>query len=231
MAKSTLTKNQGGRPKGSKDKKPRKRKLPGTKASRSAAAKKAAETRRRKREEKAAAMKPAIERPDVKVTPYPRAGDDPAFQAVLDRAAASAEQAKAERTQQQEQSAGPEEPEQLLSESDVREWVAWPFMLWAQANGMESLLLSAREAESLAEPLTSILNRHGVGSVLPPDAVDALRLGARITPVMAERFSQIKHERQKRAGHGGPRNPERGTEHGGAARPVQGAAISEPKER
>ena len=137
-AKSTLTKNQGGRPTGSRDKKPRRRKAAGTKASRSAAAKKAAATRRQKKAEREAAMRPAVERPDVEVTPYPRAGDNPAFEDVLGRASASAEKAKADRAGRQEQSAGPAEPEELLSESDVREWVAWPFMLWAQANGMES---------------------------------------------------------------------------------------------
>lgn len=214
-----------------------------TKKQRSDAAKKAAETRRRKKAAKEAAMKqqqrPDFEKPEVEVTPYPRAGDNEQFFKTLDKAAGQAEAAKATREQATSSEAGqPEADEpQLLRDTDVAEWVAWPFMLWAQSQQMPSLLLSDREAASIAEPLTSIMNRHGVGDVLPPDAVDALRVGARITPVMTERFRQVKLEREKRKRAGGKGvSPETGSAdkgQGGSGRPVQGVQRGqayEPKE-
>ena len=222
-SKTTLTHERTCRPAGSKDKK--KRQVPKGKVAaqkRSEAAKKAAETRRQRRAEQTA-KRPDVEYNTVETTPYPRAGDNPEFRAFLEEAR-SAAQEKGDQGQKPKPSDVP-----LLVIDDVVEWVAWPFMLWAQTNNLKSLMLTGAEARSLAEPLTTILNRHGVGDIVPPDVLDGLRLAARLTPVMSERFCQVKAERQKRAGQGGSRNLNVGGAQGGAP-PVQGAPTPAPKE-
>jgi len=240
---SGLTRNKQGRPKGTKDRRKRKPRsdTKAAMAKRSAAAKKAAATRRRQRAEKEAAIKkgapdldpqkkrPDVERPDVEVTPYPRAGESADFVAFLDQVRSQSEHDKARRESERTQAANPIEPAEPLSVKDVAEWVAWPFLVWSQSQKMQSLMLSDAEAASLAEPLTSILNRHGAGDLIPPDYLDGLKLAARATPVMTQRFSLIKAERQKRGGQGGPQPPGPAAEHGGSS-PVQGAPMSKPKE-
>ena len=226
-----LTQNKTGRPKGKKDSKPRKSRSD-TKAAakrRSEAAKKAAATRRQQRAEKEQKLKPDVERPNVEVTPYPRTGDSLEFKAFLEETRLEAEQEKAQRESERAQAAKPVEPGELLKAQDVAEWVAWPFLAWAQSQNMKSLLLTDAEALSLAEPLTSILNRHGVGDLIPPDMLDGLQFAARATPVMTSRFGQIKAERQKRGGQGGPQTPGWTAGQGGPP-PVQGAPSSKPKE-
>jgi len=227
-----LTNNPTGRPKGSKDKK--KRKIQDTAAAakkRSEAAKKAAATRRQQRAEKAEALKaehPAAERPDVQVTPYPRAGDSPEFEQYVEDQKAHFARAEAAERAEQIKTPQPIPPGELLQVKDVAEWVAWPFLLWSQTTNMKSLLLTDAEAIDLAEPLTSIMNRHGIGDLVPPDVLDGLKFGARATPVMTERFCQVKRERQKRAGHGGPVDQGGGGQ--GGPSPVQGAPHTAPKE-
>jgi len=226
-----LTQNKTGRPKGKKDSKQRKPRSD-TKAAakkRSEAAKKAAKTRRRQRAEKEQKLKPEIEIPKVEVTPYPRAGDSPEFKDFIEETRLKAEQEKAQRESERIKESKPIEPAELLKAQDVAEWVAWPFLMWAQANNMKSLLLTDAEAINLAEPLTSILNRHGVGDLIPPDLLDGLQFAARSTPVMTFRFGQIKAERQKRGEQGGSREPGWTGEQGGSP-PVQGAPVSKPKE-
>jgi hypothetical protein len=226
-----LTDNRTGRPKGRKDKKLRKRKedTAAAQKKRSDAAKQAARTRARQRAEKAATMKadrPDVEKSTVKVTPYPRAGDNPEFEAFLNTTKAQADQQSDRRDPG---SQAPKTPGELLQVKDVAEWCAWPFMLWAQSNNLSTLKLTDAEALDLAEPLTSILNRHGVADVVPPDVLDILKFTARATPVMADRFSQIKRERRKRTGDGAPVDVNVGAGHGGPA-PVQGAQQRQPKE-
>lgn len=218
-----LTKNRTGRPLGSKDKKKRRPKAD-TKAAakqRSDAAKKAATTRAKLKAEKAAklqAERPPVEKSDVQMTPYPRAGDNPEFQAFINEAKAQADRQDDRRDPGQRQAPG-----ELLQVKDVAEWCAWPFMVWAQSQNIKTLMLTDAEANDLAEPLTNILNRHGVADIVSPDVLDALKFAARATPVMTDRFGQIKRERQKRAGKGVPENQGGGDK--GVSPPAQGASI------
>lgn len=224
----TLTHNRTGRPTGSKDKRPRK--IRDTKAAakkRSDAAKKAAVTRAKKRAEKAASLRadrPDVERAEVEPTPYPRAGDNPEFREFLEELKAQDDKKDTPRT-------AAAAPGELLQVKDVAEWVAWPFMVWATKNNLKDLMLTDAESMELAEPLTSILNRHGVAELVPPDVMDGLKLAARTTPVMVERFDRVKRERQRRAaaGEGAPVQPNVTGLHGGGPA-VQGAPIQAPKE-
>lgn len=167
-----------GRPKGKKDSKPRKDKR--TPAQRSQASKKAAETKRLNAEKKQSRQ----------------AGDNPEFEAKLEQLA----------PEKQDQPA--EVPiDLLLSIDDVKEWVHWPFTSWAQFNHLADLKLNDDEAKSLAGPLTNILNRHGIGEVIPPDMLDGLKIAGRLSPIMIERFKIIRAERKKRqAEQGSPDN-------------------------
>jgi len=184
---------------------------------------------KKKAEQKA--DKPLIEKPDVKVTPYPRTGDNPEFEGVLDRVGLEA--------QKPEQKGPAKEPApakgtEILSVADVAEWVGWPFLLWAQANELDSLTLSTKEALSVAEPVTAILNRHGTGRIIPPDYVDALRAGARLTPILGDRLRWIKKERERRAAAGGgdSHEPTPFVKEQGGNGPVkvqQGAKATKPK--
>ena len=175
--------------------------------------------------------KSVVERSGVKITPYPRAGDNKDFEGVLDRVGLEKEPTPKEKP-------GPGVPtpsrpgigDELLTVPDVAEWVAWPFMLWAQTNTLPALALSAKEANSVAEPLTSILNRHGASRVMPPDMVDGLKAGARLTPIMATRLEAIKKERERQdpGKTPGPRNEMPPSQ--GSATSAQGAAPTKPVE-
>lgn len=182
--------------------------------------------------------KPPIEKVDVEVTPYPRAGDNKDFEDILDRVGLereSSSESKPATPAMPAKPAGPASGDEILSVADVAEWVAWPFLLWAQSNELPGLSLSTKEAKSIAEPLTSILNRHETGKVIPPDVVDALRAGARLTPVMAERVAMIKKERDRQAAGASPDNHKPGPsgkkdipkDH---IRVEQGARATKPKE-
>jgi len=200
-------------------------------------AQKAADTMRKRRLKaeqlkKAAelqAEKSPIEKSDVKVTPYPRTGDNADFEGILDRVGLEA--------QKQEQREPGKEPApakgtEILTVADVAEWVGWPFLLWAQANELDSLTLSTKEALSVAEPVTAILNRHGTGRIIPPDYVDGLRAGARLTPILGDRFHRIKKERQRRAAAGGGDSLEPAPfvkERTGPVKVQQGATATKPK--
>ena len=198
-------------------------------------AQKAAATRKRnklqaeeyaRQAQPAKAEKPDIEKSNVEVTPYPRAVDNKKFEGALDNIGSAA--ARPVETEPAKPAAPtPAIAVELLTAADVAEWVAWPFLLWSQNNDMPSLQLSAKEATSVAEPLTTILNRHGAAKHLPPDAIDALKIGARVTPIMSDRFAAIKSEREKRAAAG------EGDKHSPApfaTATVQGAQATKPKE-
>jgi len=229
---SKLTHNPTGRPAGRRDTKKRKLKdTAAAKKARSLAAKRAAATRKKQREQKAATLqghRPAVETSDVKVTPYPRTGDSPEFVEFIDqqrRVKAQAEQT--ERTEQLK-SEQPPQPVELLQVADVAEWVAWPFMIWGQANDLPSLMLSSTESRELAEPLTSICNRHGVGDLIPPDLLDGLKFFARATPVMTDRFKSIKAERIRRGDGSSQTSSVTGRK--GVRPGAQGAPMTAPKE-
>lgn len=148
--------------------------------------------------------RPFIEKSDVKITPYPRTGNNKKFEDILDRnLGEEKEPASKQQAAKPKPPDGPALTPEILEVADVAEWVAWPFMFWAQINSMPTLRLLPQEATSLAEPLTSILNRHGATRVLPPDAIDGLKVSARLTPIMADRFRGIQTERAKRAKAGG----------------------------
>ncbi|KKN30919.1 hypothetical protein LCGC14_0829100 [marine sediment metagenome] len=210
-----------------------KKKKASKKADKRTPGQKGADTRRKMRDDAMARKLGAVEKSPVTVTPYPRAGDNPEFEGVLDRVALEKESSPASKpatmpaTQSQ-----PDKPAvggEILSIADVAEWVAWPFMLWAQMNDLASLALSTKEAKSVAEPLTSILNRHGASRVLPPDVVDGLKASARLTPILGDRFEAIKKEKDRRANAGEP------TPTNVASGPVgkkvdQGAAATKPRE-
>ena len=119
-------------------------------------------------------------------------------------------------------------PAELLTVADVAEWVAWPFLLWSQSNDLPSLQLSGKEATSVAEPLTTILNRHGATKYLPPDAIDGLKVAARVTPILSDRFAAIKSEREKRAAPG--KSYAAQTPGWADTAPVQGAQATKPRE-
>lgn len=160
------------RPKGRKDSKPRKKKS----------------IKKKKSEKKQDKRQPP------EITPYPKAGDNPEFEGLLDRA--DLEEPQKKQPPKVELPPG----EQFLSAKDVTEWVQWPFASWAVYNKMPQLKISDTEALSIAEPLTNILNRHGVGELIPPDMLDGLKIAGRLTPIMSERFKAIKAERLRRHG-------------------------------
>ena len=201
-------------------------------------AQKAADTMRKRRLEAAAKKKPEktpgkplTERPDVKVTPYPRTGDNADFEGVLDRVGLEAQKPKQKEPGKEP---APAEGTEILTVADVAEWVGWPFLLWSQANELPGLALTPKEAQSLAEPVTAILNRHGTGRVIPPDYVDALRAGARLTPIMGDRLHRIKKERQRRAAAGGDNHDAKPfvkkPGDNGSVKVQQGATATKPKE-
>ena len=126
----------------------------------------------------------------VQTTPWPRAADNQDFEGLLDQVAATYEP-KAEPSAERE-SAG-------LQSSDVAEWVKWPFDVWASSQKLPALKISTQEAESVAEPLTRLLNRHGVAEAISPDVLDSMQVIGRLTPIMSVRIGEIKAERARRA--------------------------------
>lgn len=191
----------------------------------------------RKRRDDAAAKKleglsierPDVEKSNVEITPYPRTSDNKEFESIL-----NGNLGEEKEPASKPQAAKPKAPDapaltpEILDVADVAEWVAWPFMFWAQINSMPTLRLLPQEATSLAEPLTSILNRHGATRVLPPDAIDGLKVSARLTPIMADRFRGIQTERARRAAGGG--SPSRPAPGPSRMEYPQGAQATKPKE-
>ncbi len=172
--------------------------------------------------------KPLIEKPDVVITPYPRTGDNKNFEDVLDNVG-SADGRPVKTEPAKPAVPTPAITAELLTVEDVAEWVAWPFLLWAQSNDLERLAISAKEATSVAEPLTTILNRHGAAKHLPPDAIDALKVGARVTPILLDRFAAIKQERIRRKAVAAGASPAAAAQ--ASVQPgAQGAAATKPKE-
>lgn len=164
-----------------------------------------------------------IEISDVKVTPYPRAGDNKAFEGLLDRVEQIGK--KAEVVSQQKEPA--EKLPIELTTDDVAEWVTWPFTVWAETQKLPKLNISKDESQSIAEPLTRILNRHGVADMIPPDGLDAAMLLGRLTPLMVERFSVIKSARSTRRDTAGQKQGSQKAQ-GGAV--PQGAPVTKPIE-
>ncbi len=200
------------------------------------AAQKAAATRKRnklKADKPTAVListeKPDVEKTDVKITPYPRTGDNPNFENVLDNVGSEdGRPLKTEPAAPAEPAAPtPAIPAEPMTVDDVAEWLDVPFSFWAEVNKLPGLALTPKEAKSIAEPLARILNRHKVSGLLHPDVFDGMKIAARLKPLMSERFVAIKIERGKRAAAGDPAEvlrpgPTRAT-------PVQGAAATKPR--
>jgi len=219
----------------------KKKKKPTKKAAGKSPAQKAADTMRKRRLDAAAKeaavgaifsdKKPDVERSNVKITVYPRTSDNKEFENILDGNLGEEKEPASK-----PEAATPKPPESkparpvVLQMYDVAEWVAWPFMLWAQVNNLPGLALSRKEARSVAEPLTSILNRHGVAGVLPPDVVDGLLLSARLSPIIGDRVMGIKQERARRAAGGTVTPPTRPAPGPGRMEYRQGAQATKPKE-
>jgi len=164
---------------------------------------------------KPAAEKPAIETPDVETTPWPRAGDNKEFEEIL-----GAEQPEIKTRPGEPR--GPEEPG--LKTEDVAEWVKWPFQLWSTSQNLRAII-KEDEALEIAEPLTRILNRHGVQEKIPPDILDGFQVAGRTLPVIKRGNDMVKLERQRRAKAG------QGTEAGPGRQAPQGAPATKPMER
>lgn len=163
------------------------------------------------------AAQPAIEKSDVETKPWPRAGDNKEFEEILtDFNGDHSHPPKAE-------TAETEEPEIALKTSDVAEWVKWPFQLWSTSQHMPPII-QPNEAIEIAEPLTRILNRHGVSEKIPPDVIDGMQVVGRTIPVFNRGSAMVKLERERRA-HAEP---------GGQPAPTsstpQGAPATQPKE-
>jgi hypothetical protein len=181
-------------------------------------------TKKRKRPKKKQAKKPAkppIEKPEIETTPWPRAGDNKEFEEIL-----AAEQPE---IKPQAQAAEPGAPEEtILNVKDVAEWVKWPFALWSTTQGLPAIIRE-NEALEIADPLTRIMNRHGVGGVIPPDVVDGLQIAGRTLPVIKRGHDMVQLERQRRTKAGQAKD---GTGSQGSNKPApQGAPAGKPIER
>lgn len=173
--------------------------------------------------------KPDIEKSDVKITPYPSTGDNKEFEKILDGVGVEKEPASKPPAAKPKPPDGPAAGDEMLTVEDVAEWVAWPFMFWALMNKLPDLGLSSKDARSVAEPLTSILNRHGVTKVISPDIVDGMKATARLTPIMGDRVYAIKKERARRAAAGG-RSPSSPAPRQPTIEYPQGGQATKPKE-
>ena len=164
--------------------------------------------------EKPAIEKPAIEKSDVETTPWPRAGDNKEFEEILG----------AKPPAIKPQAGEPKEPEKPgLKIEDVAEWVSWPFQLWSTSQHLPAIIKPG-EAIEIAEPLTRILNRHGVQEKIPPDVLDGFQVAGRTLPVIQRGNELVKLERQRRAKAG------QGKDAGPGRQAPQGAPASKPRE-
>lgn len=170
------------RPKGARDKK--KRKLKKT------AKKKSIKSAKKPKPKLTKEVKPAG---PPEVTPYPRAGENPEFRRLLDELGSIEVESRPADPGDAEAAGAPE-----ITTKDLAAIIKWPFDLWGESQQLPALRLSDKEAISVAEPLSRIMNRHQIAGVLPPDAIDAILFAARVTPVVTTRFTAVKVERQRR---------------------------------
>lgn len=166
--------------------------------------------------EKPAAEKPAVEYSPVEPKPWPRAGENKEFQAILDEAVPPVEPKDlSDKSKESE--------ERRLEVEDVAEWVTWPFTLWSQSQKLQPII-QPEESLEIAKPLTRILNRHGASDRIPPDLLDGMQVVGRTIPVVKRGNAMIQLERQRRA-KAGP-----GTEAVKGIKSPQGAPQTKPKE-
>jgi len=171
-----------------------------------------------KRTKKPAAKKPkpAVEKSTVESVPWPRAGDNKEFQAILDEAVPPVEP-----KERADESREPEE--RRLEVEDVAEWVTWPFTLWSQSQKIPPII-TPEESIEIAKPLTRILNRHGLSDRIPPDLLDGMQVMGRTIPVIKRGNVMIQQERHRRAEAG------QGKDAGPGRQAPQGAPPTKPKE-
>lgn len=167
--------------------------------------------------EKPAAEKPAVEKSDVKLTPWPQAGTNPEFEDIIGKATPAEQPA--------DEPKEPTEEPAVLKIKDVAEWVKWPFQFWATSQGLPPII-KPEEAIEIAEPVTRILNRHGVCEYIPPDVIDGMQVVGRTAPVVKRGSNMVKVARKRRAAGQG-KDTEIGVQ---GRRPVpQGAPLSKPQ--
>lgn len=173
--------------------------------------------RKKKKTKKKAAKRAAIETPAVETQPYPRAGDNEEFLNIIDP--------KREGPLETPAKSAIEEPgKPVLKVEDVAEWVKWPFDLWSTSQKLPTIIRPDESLE-IAEPLTRILNRHGVAESVPPDVLDGMQVIARTLPVIKRGNDCVKTERGRRAKVG------QSTEAGKGRPAPQGAPPTKPVER
>jgi len=183
-----------------------------------------------KEAEKKEPDKPDVEKSPVKITPYPRTGDNKEFEAILDKVGLdpkSSPESKPATPAKPAKPAGPATGDEILTVADVAEWVDAPFVFWAEINKLPGLALKPKEANSVAEPLTKILNRHGAGGLLHPDVFDTMKIAARLKPILSDRLAALKTERARRAAAADSHDP---TPFVKAQRSAQGGQPTKPKE-
>lgn len=168
---------------------------------------------KKKSVKKQSVKKPAIEESKVQTTPWPQAGKNEEFEDILNQV---------EPVQPKAGSAESKEPDEaVLKASDVAEWVKWPFQLWSTSQDLPPIIKPA-EALEIAEPLTRILNRHGVSKYIPPDVIDGMQVVGRTVPVVKHGNDFVKLARKRREAQS--KSPV-------TAKPTpQGAAASKPIE-
>lgn len=195
-----------GRPKGKKDSRPRKKKTPPK-------------------------QNPAIHVPMLEITTYPRAGENKEFEGLLDETQAKIKQAEQKAAADKiVESKLAVDAQKILQPNDIAEFVSWPFLFWATSQDLPQLKITNKEAQSVAEPLANILNRHGVGDIIPPDALDGLTILARVAPLLSERFSIVSQERKKRAANGQAAKPAAQGQGRSNAANIQGAPLGQFKD-
>lgn len=147
-------------------------------------------TKKKKVIKKQTAEKPTIEKSKVETTPWPKAGDNKEFEEIL---------GKIEPIEHKAQAGESKEPEEAaLKVSDVAEWVKWPFSLWSTSQDLPPII-KPDEALEIAEPLTRIMNRHGVSNYIPPDVIDGMQVVGRTIPVVKHGNDLVKLARERRA--------------------------------
>lgn len=143
-------------------------------------------------EKKYVEMKPKPE-PEVKEKPYPTLG-----QAAIDFEKKLDEQLGIDSLPKEKSQA--ELPPEIDIEF-VTEACKWPFDIWAGSQKLSTLKLSDKEAKSLAEPLTRIVNRRKwLIDKLKPDYLDLGLLVVRGSAILRERFKVVTTERIHRQG-------------------------------
>lgn len=193
-----------------KKKKKRKRSERSKENKRKWAEKRAAQTEARKASKKI--KKPAVEKSEVETKPWPRAGDNKEFEDLL---------GQAQPVQPQASAAESKEPEiAVLKTSDVAEWVKWPFQLWSTSQNLPEIIKPA-EATEIAEPLTRVLNRHGISQRIPPDVIDGMQIFGRTVPVVKRGNDMVRAERQRRSKAGPGKTVSQAPQGAKATKPIE----------